>query len=124
MSFELVPVAAALPVIEPAGWKRLWRDDGGFAVEHWSGLAAIVSCHRELDGKPWMHVSISRADRLPSWGDLRMAKDAWIGPNRLAIQVLPRVADYVNVHPYVLHLWCCLDGDPVPDFRAARGGTI
>jgi hypothetical protein len=82
-------------------------------------LSMFVICtgRVEADGRRWLHVSFSRRDRLPDWPDLRLVKHTFIGDERIALQVLPRQAEYVNVHPNVLHLWSCLDGDPVPDFR-------
>lgn len=82
-------------------------------------LLVIASGATEADGKRWIHVSLSRPSRLPSWEDVREVKDTFIGPDRKAIQVLPPKAEYVNVHRYTLHLFCCLDGDPLPDFRKA-----
>lgn len=84
-------------------------------------LAVICSAQVEADGKRWIHVSCSRADRLPSWKDLRRVKDVFVGVHRKAVQVFPAQSEYVNVHPNVLHLWACLDGDPLPDFRLADG---
>lgn len=85
-------------------------------------LRALVSLNRERDGRRWMHLSISRSDRLPSWEELRDAKNELLGRHVKAIQVLPPEDEYVNIHPNVLHLWVCLDGDVLPDFR--HGGMI
>jgi hypothetical protein len=80
-------------------------------------LLVVWSGRTEADGKRWVHVSCSRPSRLPSWGDIREVKDAFIGRERRALQVLPPAAEYVNIHPNCLHLWHCLDGDGMPDFR-------
>ena len=85
-------------------------------------LRVICSACVEADGKRWVHVSCSRPNRIPSWEELRLVKDTFVGRDRKAIQVLPSDAEYVNAHPYVLHLWACLDGDGLPDFR--KGGLI
>lgn len=84
-------------------------------------LKVICSARVEADGKRWMHVSCSRPDQLPTWDNLKLVKDTFIGRDRLALQVLPRAAEYVNLHPRTLHLWSCLDGDPTPDFRVMPG---
>src|SRR5690349_3210408 len=90
---------------------------------HISGaLFVICSARVEADGKRWIHVSCSRPSRLPDWDDMRLVKDTFIGRDRLALQILPRQAEYVNVCKNCLHLWSCLDGDPTPDFRV--GGLI
>ena len=91
-----------------------------YYLSHW--LKVICSAGVEADGKRWMHVSVSHRRRLPNWREYRLVKDLFIGKHRKAIQVLPAEAEYVNHHPNVLHLWSCLDGDPLPDFR--RNGTI
>lgn len=80
-------------------------------------LMVVCSAQVEYDGRRWMHVSCSRPNRLPSWEELRLVKDTFIGRDRNALQILPRQEEYVNIHPYVLHLWHCLDGDGLPDFR-------
>lgn len=85
-------------------------------------LRVICSAAVYRDGKRWMHVSCSCPSKLPTWDDLKLVKDTFIGPDRVAIQVLPRAAEHVTIHPHVLHLWSCLDGDPCPDFRDAGGG--
>jgi hypothetical protein len=82
-------------------------------------LMVICSATVYGDGKRWMHVSCSTPSRLPTWDELRLVKDTFIGRDRVALQVLPRAAEHVNIHPYVLHLWSCLDGDVTPDFRIA-----
>lgn len=104
-----------LPRVLPFGWRNL--DLGFVAYESDDGVRVLFSARTEADGKRWLHVSLSRPNRLPTWSDIRKVKDIFVGRDRLAIQVFPRQADYVNIHPYVLHLWACLDGDPVPDFR-------
>lgn len=80
-------------------------------------MLVIFSAQRERDDRRWVHVSVSRPSRLPSWDDLREVKDTFIGRDRRALQILPPRAEYVNFHKNVLHLWHCLDGDGLPDFR-------
>lgn len=107
-----------VPRVLPVAWHR--RSEGVYE-SHW-GLRVLVSCCIERDGRRWLHVSVSRATKIPSWSDLREVKDIFVGRDRLAIQILPPEAEYVNFHPHVLHLWSCLDGErPVPDFRSCEG---
>lgn len=122
LSSEILKV---IPQIRSPRWTPALKnpiDPASILFQSKDGLRVVVSCDDELDGKFWLHVSVSRADRLPSWGDLTEVKDAFIGRDKLAVQVLPRKADYVNCHEFCLHLFHCLDGDPCPDFR--RDGLI
>jgi hypothetical protein len=80
-------------------------------------LYVICSARAEADGKRWAHVSCSYRNKLPSWEEMRLVKDTFIGRDKKAIIVLPPEAEHVNIHPYVMHLWHCLDEDPLPDFR-------
>lgn len=114
-----------MPRVLPVKWKRSsnFGPDGRVYMSI-GGLRVIASVEPELDGKHWLHVSVSRNSFLPSWDDLREVKDLFVGKDRLAVQILPKAADHYNLHPHCLHLWCCLDGDPVPDFAGMRGGHI
>jgi len=124
MSLDLQPVLEPdtfLPRVLPAGLRLLQRGDDGASYEAIDGLRVIVSAATEQDGRRWLHLSASRAGKLPTWEDLKWVKRVFVGPNRQAIQVLPRDKDYVNLHPHVLHLWACLDGDVLPDFTQGTG---
>lgn len=117
-----VPIAELLPLVLPPYWREAERRvDGCAYVQSLTGLVVILSANREGDGRRWLHLSVSRRNRLPSWEDLREVKAIFLGPTRKAIQILPPEAEYVNLHPYVLHLWACLDGDPLPDFTQGSG---
>lgn len=52
-----------------------------------------------------LHVSLSHPDHLPDWEYVKRIKYAFYGDDRDAMMVLPRKEDYVNKHPYCLHLW-------------------
>lgn len=82
-----------------------------------SDLRVLVSGRREADGRRWIHVSMSYPDKIPGWAVVRMVKDRFIGRDKRAIQVLPPQAEYVNIAKNALHLWHCVDGDGLPDFR-------
>lgn len=72
-----------------------------------------------IDGELWGHLSVCAQSpaRVPSWSELRWCKEYFLGGDRKAVQVLPCRAEYVNVHPHVLHLYAPLERDPLPDFR-------
>ncbi len=100
---------------DPRGHPRNWmRRDG---------LSVLVSVARQPeDGRCWLHVSATRPDRIPSYEDLCLVKRVFVGADRQALQIFPRAERHVSLHNYCLHLWCCLDGDGLPDFGAH--GTI
>lgn len=104
---ELVDEAPFPRSRPPKGWlfiAELTMGPAGYAYRNGGGLKVIESI-AEHDGRLWRHVSVSRATRLPSWDDLKVVKAAFIGGDRPAIQVLPSLAEYVNLHPHCLHLW-------------------
>lgn len=108
-----------VPRVVPAGWNNSLYYN---VFDRHDRLRVIFTGTTESDGKRWLHLSASFPNRLPNWDELKLVKDMFIGRDKLAVQVLPRAEEYVNCHPYALHLWTCLDGDPVPDFR--KEGTL
>jgi hypothetical protein len=109
----------------PYGWRR--KNPLREKTEVWdyrSSLRVIWSEGKQLDGRWWAHVSVSRRDeKLPTWEQLTTVKDLFIGTEAEAYQVLPPEARYVNQHPGVLHLWACRDepGGVLPDFTMGSG---
>ncbi len=59
------------------------------------------------DGLGWDHVSVSLADRCPNWEEMCAVKDLFFDPEETVIQFHPKKSEYVNCHPYCLHLWRC-----------------
>jgi hypothetical protein len=72
------------------------------------------------DGKWWLHVSVSHPHKLPTWAELKEVKELFIGRDKKAIQILPNEKEYVNMHPYCLHLFHS-DEDGLPDFTHGGG---
>ena len=86
-------------------------------------LKVCITAQRELDTRPWLHVSFSFSAKMPTYEDMTQVKALFIGPNYPAYMVLPRAKDHFNHHPFCLHLWAPLAGeDPLPDFLAGGGG--
>jgi hypothetical protein len=83
-------------------------------------MSVIFSGAVEQDGKRWLHVSCAFANKLPTFDDLRQIKEVFLGTEAYAVQVFPPQKHYVNIHPYCLHLFACIDGYPLPEFT--RGG--
>lgn len=112
------------PRILPSNWREVERAPDG--AEYFSAaarLACILSCSIEDDGRAWLHLSVRHKTRIPTWGELRVCKEQFLG-DRQAIQVLPPKAKYINIHPNVLHLFALLDLEEwmgLPDFTGGTG---
>lgn len=104
-----------VPRVLPAMWWPMEGRLGWYESHH--GLRVCSSTAREKDGRVWLHVSVSRRDRVPSYDDLVRVKELFVGKERKAIQVFAPASEHVNVAENCLHLWCCIDGDGLPDFR-------
>lgn len=110
----------------PPDWLRVEipRDNpayGARAYQSKDGLQVVFSCGRH-DSKWWLHVSVVREGRCPDYDDLARVKRLFVGDARQALQIFPPRWRHVNLHPTCLHLWCCLDGDGLPDF--GKRGSI
>lgn len=53
----------------------------------------------------WQHVSVSIPNRCPTWQEMCFIKDMFWGEDEVVLQYHPRKSEYVNNHPYCLHLW-------------------
>ena len=74
------------------------------------GLVVMRSLSLVTDGSTWIHVSVSRNDRIPSWPEIMKIKNEFIGIDREAYQVLPAKQDHVNIHSHCMHLWFPIGG--------------
>ncbi len=110
------------PLVLPAFWETIdVAVDGRAYRNNLASLACIVSAGQELDGRTWIHMSLSHPSRLPTWRELVEAKELFLG-DRYAYQVLPPRDKYVNIHPHVLHLFAVDGGEePLPDFTQGSG---
>lgn len=69
-------------------------------------------------GHGWLHVSVAHTDRMPTYSLVAKVRRAFFLDEALVVQVSPPVAEHVDIHPYMLHLWQRLDGERlVPDLR-------
>ena len=62
------------------------------------------------DGEGWEHVSVHAwshrgGHAIPNWSEMCFVKDLFWDPEDVVMQLHPRASQYVNNHPYVLHLW-------------------
>jgi hypothetical protein len=63
------------------------------------------------DGLGWEHVSVSLKDRCPTWEEMCMIKDLFWDEDDCVAQFHPPKSEYVNNHPYCLHLWRSKESD-------------
>lgn len=53
----------------------------------------------------WEHVSVSHTNRIPSWEVMCKVKELFFEDEEVVIQYHPKKSEYINNHPYCLHLW-------------------
>lgn len=85
-----------------------------------SGCYGIVS----KDNGLW-HLSISHPKRLPTYDELKEARYNYMPELHYVAQIFPPKNEFVNLHPYCLHLWE-LSGDVsyTDDRRQPHANTI
>lgn len=128
----MIPLASGDP--SPRQWWELYIKTGAMFPEVVSPipggrafksssrkLAVIVSGQTEQDGKRWIHVSVSHRARLPSWEELVLVRDQLLGQEARCLHLVSKASQHVNIHPYCMHLWYCVDGDGLPDFTWGSG---
>lgn len=61
------------------------------------------------NGGGWEHVSVSPCNRKratpPTWAEMCAIKDMLFEDEEAVVQYHPPKSEYVNSHPYCLHLW-------------------
>ena len=76
----------------------------------------VIAADGEETG--WEHVSVSLLDtpkKCPSWDEMCIVKRLFWDDADCVVQFHPSEANYVNLHPGVLHLWRCVTAEfPVP----------
>ena len=67
------------------------------------------------DGMGFRHLSATNAQKsmLPSWNVMCRLRDYFFADDAWVMQLHPPKDEYINDHPYVLHLWESLN-DPIP----------
>lgn len=91
--------------IEPYRMREPRSDYGANCGAFRFGKLRIISSGTPQAGAPWEHVSVSLEDRCPTWGEMVQVKRMFWRDDETVIQFHPSADNYVNVHPYCLHLW-------------------
>jgi hypothetical protein len=109
----------------PSNWKAIeipyFRDLVAFVRN--DGLKLIITIEWQ-DSDPdikWLHASMSFKSKLPTYQDMKIVKNIFIGEDRTAFQVFPPSDQHINLHENTLHLFSCLTKDILPDFRREGG---
>lgn len=76
-------------------------DNGAFMLPMGREVLGVICS--DQDG--WDHVSVSTRYRTPSWKEMCFVKDAFFGHDEWVVQYHPAKDDYIDCHPYCLHLW-------------------
>ncbi len=79
------------------GTSSMHSKNGAFVI---GDLHIIIS-----DGKGWDHISVSCQDRCPTWDEMCKVKDIFFDVDECIMQLHPPKKDYINYHPFCLHLW-------------------
>lgn len=121
---EQLSLAAMFEEVAPRVLPAKWTRGDVYINAAWyfsrTGLRTCLEVEYQ-DGELWIHASTSRADRTPSYEEMREVKRIFFGDERKAIMVFPPKNQHYNYHPYCLHLFGPLARDPLPDFRTAGG---
>ena len=117
-----IPDGWEAPRILPPNWREVDRSPDGTVCYQSFHVRVILSASIELDGRAWLHLSISTKTRIPNWQEIAHAKNVFLG-DREAYQVIPPKARYVNINERVLHVFALLDetATALPDFTHATG---
>ncbi len=76
--------------------------NGAFMVPHaGAGVMQIIAS----DQGGWEHVSVSLPHRCPTWDEMCEVKAMFWDEEDCVVQYHPPASEYVNKHPYCLHLW-------------------
>jgi hypothetical protein len=81
-----------------------WGNNGAFVVATpWGTMLQLIVSN----GGGWEHVSATRHDRkkMPTWDEMNWVKDLVWDAEETVVQYHPAKSQYVNNHPFVLHLW-------------------
>jgi len=81
---------------------RVGDDNGGCFVIPFNG--SNLQCVAAAGGN-WDHVSVSVADRCPSWEEMSHVFALFAKPSETWMQLHVPAREHINYHPFCLHLW-------------------
>ena len=75
--------------------------NGAFQI----GVNGVLLSVIASNGRGWDHVSVSLANRCPTWNEMERVKRLFFRDDETAMQLHVPPSDHKNCHPYCLHLW-------------------
>jgi hypothetical protein len=89
----------------PAGLEPIAGDVLGMASYSGpNGLRLVCTIDNTRQFGPLLHCSISHRRRDPFWDEIRTMREVFFPEDMDAMMVLPRKADYVNLHEHTFHV--------------------
>lgn len=79
-----------------------WVDHSGSFLVSYDNRNLLVIASNDLF---WDHVSVSLINRCPNWPEMCAIKNLFWDEEECVMQLHPAKSEYINNHPYVLHLW-------------------
>jgi len=93
------------------GTDETYGPNGHFRIVGPNGRLHVVASN----GAGWEHVSVSLKNRTPTWDEMCFVKGLFWAPDEVVIQYHPADSEYVNNHPFCLHMWRPTDSSiPTP----------
>lgn len=68
-------------------------------------LCVIASSGDSEHGIEWEHVSVSTPKACPNWSEMCFIKDLFWDTEETVMQLHPPRSQWINNHPFCLHLW-------------------
>lgn len=108
------------PRVLPYGWMKSEEYPNAIWYKNQRLCVCVEVESHGLHGY-WLHLSVSHLNHPPTYSDLKLVKELYIGRDRKAIQVFSAAGEHYNCHPNCLHLWSRLDTEILPDLRTPDG---
>ena len=89
-------------------WPETGPGENGFF--EFKSPHGVVRC-LAAKGDGWEHVSVSHPHKIPSWEIMVRVRHLFWSDDVTVMQLHPPLADYVDCHPYTLHLWRPEEGE-------------
>ncbi len=90
---------------------------GSFIVPHGTALLRVICSN----GGGWDHVSISLQGRCPTWAEMCAIKELFFRDDEPVMQLHPEKSEWINNHPFCLHLWRPQSTEEITEIRQQWG---